>query len=641
MNKLMLAAMIGVAAQMTLAADAHADGFKASSLKVYAADPADLAPVKNGRLQKKRYNESQEQAMVRMLDKTSGIYVQMQSGSLTDATTGAKTTPVHRQQLAVTPFKLVQNADGSVGAQVTGPSKFITDNVGQDYRNANQPKTYAINGGKNLLVTFNYRPQGANNTNRYAKVIDAQGNIVPVQDANGQTQKQVLIMAKNNDDCDMSQASGAGQVVADDPVAGAHIVYWAGCNGNGKDDGWVNDIQVKPVNNGAAFQIAKNFDVDVEPQEERTRGNCTVAAADPNTAICTWTAGNNQPQREGTWVGAIDITPSGPKGQNANSRLLWKKLIQNQTVYQGVRTYSVRANSARVHTTDASGNLVASDKLFIQTSLLRGNNTNNRKGGRYLGIFMGVATATKTGLTWDIPLTDVTNQMLGIDATHLTEVSALVQDGSKLVPAMTFLQGSQNGGGAAPADLKVLAADLTAKKFVDYGTHAAGAPYDRHLYANYLGGNPGNQGRNFAGAELVANPFYTAGSTAAPFLVMHALTGKDPTDVMNPAIKTSGYISLVAMQNPQAAPPPPAGMPNTTNVGQNSSGGGQNAQPQAGDPTPANQLPGDPGTPGTPGTNGSFSSGCSMASTADASASGVFFLLLGVGLVTLARRRRA
>ena len=46
-------------------------------------------------------------------------------------------------------------------------------------------------------------------------------------------------------------------------------------------------------------------------------------------------------------------------------------------------------------------------------------------------MFLGVATATKTGLTWDIPLTDITNQMLGIDATHLTESFALVQDDAK------------------------------------------------------------------------------------------------------------------------------------------------------------------------------------------------------------------
>jgi MYXO-CTERM domain-containing protein len=635
MNKFMLAVMVGVAAQMTLAADAYADGFKATSLKVYAADPLDVAPVKNGRLQKKRYEESQEQAKVIMLDKTNGVYLQMQSGSLKDAN-GNTVQPVHRQQIACTPFKLTQAADGSVVPQSTGISQFLTDNVGQDYRNANFPAAYAINGGKNALVTFNYRPQGANNTNRYAKVIDASCNLVPVQNANGQTQKQVVIMQKNNDDCDQGQSSASGQVVSDSATGGAHIVYWAGCNGNGRDDGWVNDIQVTPVNNGAAFKIAKNFDVDVEPQEERTRGACSVGT-DGTTAICTWSAGNNQPTREGTWVGAIDLSSTGPKGENANSRLLWKKKLQGDTVVAGVRTYSVRANSARILDVDASGNIVPTDKLFIQVSDLRGNNTNNRKGGRYLAGYLGVATVTKTGLTWDIPLTDITNQMLGIDFTHLSEAFSLVQDGSKNVAAMTFLQGVQNGGGDKPADIKILAADFTAKKFVDYGTYAAGASYDRHLYANYLGGNPGNQGRNFAGATFVANPFYTAGSTAAPYLLMHALTGKDPSDLMKPEIKTSGYISILHMQNPQAVPPPPAGMPNTQNVGTNASGGGQNAEPQAGDPTPANEMP----TPGTPGTPGSFSSGCSMASGAEASASGVFFLLLGVAFVTLARRRRA
>jgi MYXO-CTERM domain-containing protein len=199
---------------------------------------------------------------------------------------------------------------------------------------------------------------------------------------------------------------------------------------------------------------------------------------------------------------------------------------------------------------------------------------------------------------------------------------------------MTFLQGSQNGGGAAPADLKILGVDLASKKFVDYGSQKAGGSYDRHLYSNYLGGNPGNQGRNFAGAEFVKNPFATAASDPQ-FLLMHAMTGKDPTDVMKPEIKGSSYVSIMPMQQPQALPPPPPpGTPNTNNVGQNASGGGQNAQPQAGDPTPANMVPGTPATPG------SFSSGCSMA-TGETSASGLFFLLVGVGLVTLARRRRA
>jgi hypothetical protein len=561
MNKIKLAVMVGVAAQMGLtAADARAD-FSAQTFKAYAADPLDLARVNNGRLRKTRNEETQEMAVTKILgDGQQGVFIQMQAGALN----GVK--PLNGTQLACTPYKLVKNADGTVGATMNGTAKFITDNQGQDRRDANHPEAYVINGGTHVLVTLNYRPQGTNQTNRYARVVDSQCNLVPVQNASGTTQKQVLIMQKNNDNCDMHQSgAGSGTVVSD--VAGsAHLVLWAGCNGNGQDDGWVNDIQVTSVNAGAAFKIQKNFDLSVEPQEERSRGRCDVSASDPNTAICSWTAGNNQPQREGTWVGAIDITPSGPKGENAQSRLIWKKKIQDQTIYGGVRTYSVRANSDRILTQDASGALVKSDQILVQTSLLRGNNTNDGKGGRYLAMFLGVATATKAGLTWDIPLTDVTNQMLGIDATHLTESFALVQDGAKILPAMTFLQGSQNGGNGLGADLKILAVDAASKKFIDYGSQKAGGSYDRHLYSNYLGQNPGEQGRNFAGATFIKNPFATAAADPQ-FLLLHAMTGKDAADVLKPEIKGSSYVSIMPMLSPVAAPPPPAGMPNTNNVG--------------------------------------------------------------------------
>jgi len=37
------------------------------------------------------------------------------------------------------------------------------------------------------------------------------------------------------------------------------LTLWAGCNGNGRDDGWINDITVQSVNNAAAFKVVKNF----------------------------------------------------------------------------------------------------------------------------------------------------------------------------------------------------------------------------------------------------------------------------------------------------------------------------------------------------------------------------------------------
>jgi MYXO-CTERM domain-containing protein len=316
--------------------------------------------------------------------------------------------------------------------------------------------------------------------------------------------------------------------------------------------------------------------------------------------------------------------------------VIWKKKIGDQKIIGGVRTYSVRANSSRVLAQNPDGSIVRTDMLFVTSDDLRGNNTNNRKGGRYLQQNMGVAKATKAGLEWVIPMTDVTNQMLGIDATHLTFAAGLMEDNGKILPTMTILQGSQNGAAAA-ADFKVMALDLTAKKFVDYGVHAAGGTYDRHLYSNYLGGNPGNQGRNFAGATFVNTAKITGVTAASPkFLMLHALTGKDPSESAKPELKQTGYISVMPMRNPAALAPPPPGAPNTTTQASNGSGGGQNAQPQAGDPTPANEMP----SAGTPSTPGNFSSGCSMAS-GSTDVSGLFFLLVGVGIVALARRRRA
>jgi len=101
MNKIKLAVMVGVAAQMGLsAATARAEAWQAQSLKVYAADPLDTARTANGRLRKTRYEESNEMATAKLLDGTKGLYVQMQSGSING------TQPVHRQNLACTPFAL-------------------------------------------------------------------------------------------------------------------------------------------------------------------------------------------------------------------------------------------------------------------------------------------------------------------------------------------------------------------------------------------------------------------------------------------------------------------------------------------------------------------------------------------------------
>src|SRR5207253_514677 len=155
-----------------------------------------------------------------------------------------------------------------------------------------------INGGKNMLVMFNYQPQGGNDTQRYAKVLDQACQEIPIKNGNGQTVKQVRIMAKNNDDCDMHQTGEGPCDIASDAAGSTHLTCWAGCNGNGTDDGWINDITVD-CQSGADGQatgctIKKNFDASLAQREERSRGRCSTSSDDPNTAICTWTEGNNQ-----------------------------------------------------------------------------------------------------------------------------------------------------------------------------------------------------------------------------------------------------------------------------------------------------------------------------------------------------------
>jgi len=156
-----------------------------------------------------------------------------------------------------------------------------------------------------------------------------------------------------------------------------------------------------------------------------------------------------------------------------------------------------------------------------------------------------VVQATRTGVEYVIPKTDVTDTVAGIDGTHLVMLPALFGGGTDLIPGITFLQGSHNGGGIESPQLKGLGVDLTAKKFVDLGTRQAGGSYDRALYSNYLGQNPGNQGRNYAGGLLVKNPFAASTGQVSKYFVANAITGKSPETVNDASIKPSSYLTLV------------------------------------------------------------------------------------------------
>jgi hypothetical protein len=382
------------------------------------------------------------------------------------------------------------------------------------------------------------------------KVLDESCNAVPITNANGESREQVLVMAKNNDDCDMHQTGDGPCDYAGDAGGTTHLVCWAGCNGNGRDDGWLNDITVNCTNGAdgkaTSCQITKNFDISLARREERSRGRCTLADEDLNTAICTWTEGNNQPQREGVWMAAVDVSAGGEQGADAQSRLLWKEQIAGRTEIEGGRDYyASRAIQARVLTANPDGTTTRTNQIIFRYGNLQGRNRNNEKGGQYRAQMVGVIKATRTGMEYVLPMTDATEMMLGIDGTHLTACTAMFGAGTDLMSGITFLQGSHNGGGVTEPIVKAIAFDPVNRKMVDLGTHRAGGSYDRHMYSNYLGNNPGNQGRNFAGCTMIKNPFAGQNGSTDAYFMAHALTGKSPQTIDRPELKPSSYVTLL------------------------------------------------------------------------------------------------
>jgi hypothetical protein len=511
---------------------------------------------------------------------------------------------------------------------------FITDNEGNEYRNANKPEVILVNGGKQFAVEFNYQPQGTNDTRRYMKVFNwptatTEAAVVPVlKNANGQTQKQIQVMAKNNDDCSMHQ-SGAGQAGLPyfDQGGTTRYIAWHGCNGNGRDDGWAAAVEVACTGGDIATEctIKRLFDLSLATREERSRGRCTVGGADRSFAVCTWTEGNNQPQREGVWMAAVDLSTGGQNGPDADSRLLWKDRLTHRQILQvngeDREYYAMRAQQARILAKQPDGSLAPTDEIIFQSTANRGQNTDDRKGGRSDAINFAVIKATREGYTFTMPMTTInmgtSPMLLGLDGTHISMTEGVFGKGDTLIPGFTQLQGSQTGGLQQDADIRTIGYDPATKTILNLGQHNAAASYDRHLYSNYLGNNPGNQGRNFAGADVIKNPFFGVNGNQIQFFTVYALTGKAPQNESS-AIKPSLFASLFPIAFSADAPDPQ---------------GGYN------DNTPGDDMPDDPAPEEPPpledqGADGFASGGCSTGA-----GNGGAMLGLGLALALTLRRR--
>jgi MYXO-CTERM domain-containing protein len=394
-------------------------------------------------------------------------------------------------------------------------------------------------------------------------------------------------------------------------------VFYAGANGNGRDDGWAGIVDLD-CSAGATCTLAKVADISLCPREERSRGACSVSDSDPNTAICTWTEGNTQPQRDGVWMSAINIG-DGQNGANAQDRILWKKQIAGRTDENGMRTYAMRMSQSRIQKVDAiTGKLVNTDEIIIRWGGLQGNNNTNGKGGTYYKNMMGVVNATAAGMTYVVQPVDIAEKVIGLDGTHLGQTYGMFGTTDNLMPGITFLGGSHTGGGTS-AQARIVTYDAVNKAFVDAAMVAV-APHDRHLYPNYLGNNPGNQGRNHSFSTMIPNPYVGMNGNKDAYLQVFATSGKNAQTMMDPRRKLSAFLSVLPIaQTPAQSQPPGSG-------GGSGSGGGD----------------GSGNGDGTGGGNGDDSnpSDAALGGCSTGSSTGGLFGLLLVGLAAFIRRRR-
>ncbi|MEZ4358872.1 MAG: MYXO-CTERM sorting domain-containing protein [Kofleriaceae bacterium] len=574
-----------------------------------ADDPARVRGTGQDAYLRKTDEEQSNEMSVAAFSGTRGIFVEMRSSSI--MVNNTLTAPNFRMQGACAPIELKLSAAGAVEAQKLPGERFLTNSRGNEYRQFNHPEveklTDATATQPALFAVFYNAQLNSNDTKKYMMVVDQNCQTVPVTGGqNGQAAPTannpgVVVIAKNNDDCSMNQDGKSGTML-DRGTDQRQYVHWAGCNGNGNDDGWVNSIGIT-VNrdaNGAATSVAvkKYGDVSVAKQEERSRGLCSAVKSDPNLVFCTYNQGNNQPQREGTWAAAIDMTP------NQAPKIVWTKQIEGRKQLdlgggKTARTYSSRIMHAPV----LDAQLQPTDSFILRTGDLQGNNTNNRKGGKYLTMMVGLAEGINRNAPPTVTMTNVQSQIAGTDGTHL--IMAPVVLGANATPGALLLQGTHTGASGQSATARLMTV-VDGKVQIEARTIGTGTPYDRHLYSNYLGNNPGNQGRGFGKAFAMVNPLYGQGGNKDKVLLITATNGKDASQPES-MYKQSSYLSVTPVVS------------DATASGQSGNGGGAGGAGQGGGATDGDTSVG----------------GCSTGSGSTGLAS-----LLLLGLVAIRRRRR-
>jgi hypothetical protein len=165
-KKFMMFAVAGLLAPLAVEGTSQADVKNGAVSIMVPAPTNDTAPVTGNPPRLRRTD--QEQAGNEMSsfaffgDGKTGLYF-----ATTTELNGTRAP--NNVQLSYTPFTLIQDpTTGVVSAKAdTINAKFVTNNNGNERRQANDTDAITINGGNVICATYNYQPNNGNNTNKY------------------------------------------------------------------------------------------------------------------------------------------------------------------------------------------------------------------------------------------------------------------------------------------------------------------------------------------------------------------------------------------------------------------------------------------------------------------------------------------
>jgi hypothetical protein len=167
---------------------------------------------------------------------------------------------------------------------IAGPQmqsmQYITANNGQDRRNANHARVRTLFNGDVAYLVYNIGNNNNNEAETHAAIIGPGCQVL---------EPQTLIMAKDNDDCSETNQQDPN-VVAEETATTARLYSFEGCNGNGRDDAWINEVVVTR-SGPTSFSIDKIQDFSIEVNEECICGMMFVMFDFMLVVVC-WIVGN-------------------------------------------------------------------------------------------------------------------------------------------------------------------------------------------------------------------------------------------------------------------------------------------------------------------------------------------------------------